>query len=757
MRSPSAQNRVNGASASAGTEGPWSSRASESRSHLGRLRQMSLMEMATRGQQEVRKLIERFGPPAEYGDPAAVLRRHAPALANPVAALAFLRETAPQRFFAGLADPQTLEALQRRLPDHCQDIVAVATDTVVTRRLDLLGHRMLALGDPIDWHRDLVSNVRAPLVHWSALDALDAEQVGDSKVVWELNRHQWVVRLAQAWAVTGDERYAEACISTIDSWLDANPPGLGINWASSLEVSYRLIAWCWVLLLIRNFPDVTGEWVMKVLAAIWRHATHVSRYLSYYFSPNTHLTGEAVGLFYAGVLLREFDAAPDWRGRGMHVLVAESRRQVSADGVHFEQSTCYQRYTIEIYQHFAMLAARNDIRVPFEVEYALNHMVDFLLAVRWPNGTLPSIGDADGGWLMPLAHRSPGDGRGLFATAAAMFDRRDFSWAAGGPAPELLWLLGTDGLVAFDDLDPHQPVRAASRMFATGGYAVMRDAWHDEANQMIVDVGPLGCPISSGHGHADLLSIQCAAVGQPCLVDAGNYCYTSDVEWRDFFRSTAAHNTVMIDGQSQSEPTGPFRWRRRPRVLLREWRSNPDLDFLDAEHDAFCNLSDPVVHRRRVLFIKPRYWMVIDDLVGKMRHRIDLVFQFAPMRVTLGPANWTRARSATGAVLWIGSFGSATLKSELQSGERHPIRGWIAPDYGLREPAPALLLSATAVLPQRILTLLIPDQYGSSTPPDVNAVFDGEGMPVGITFDRSGETIRFHDGVIELESVGNAL
>ena len=289
------------------------------------------------------------------------------------------------------------------MADHCNDIVAVATDTIVTRRLDLLGYRMLPLGDPIDWHRDLVSNQRAPLVHWSALDPLDADKVGDSKVVWELNRHQWVVRLAQAWALTRDERYAEACISAIDSWLDANPPGLGINWASSLEVSYRLIAWCWVLLLIRNFPEITGEWVMKVLAAIWRHAIHVSSYLSYYFSPNTHLTGEALGLFYAGVLFREFDAAPEWRGRGMHVLVSESRKQISADGVHFEQSTCYQRYTIDIYQHFALLAARSNIRVPVEVDRTLQHMVDFLLAVRWPNGSVPV--DWRCGWRLADAAR----------------------------------------------------------------------------------------------------------------------------------------------------------------------------------------------------------------------------------------------------------------------------------------------------------------------------------------------------------------
>src|SRR4029453_19683145 len=126
MRPSSAQNRVN-ADASAGTPGVWPSRGREPRHHLRRLQQMSLKEIAIRGQQQVRKLIERFGPPAEYGDPAAVLRRHAPALASPTAALTFLRRTAPRRFFAGLAEPQTSGAVQRRMADNCNDIVAAAT------------------------------------------------------------------------------------------------------------------------------------------------------------------------------------------------------------------------------------------------------------------------------------------------------------------------------------------------------------------------------------------------------------------------------------------------------------------------------------------------------------------------------------------------------------------------------------------------------------------------------------------------------
>jgi len=133
-----------------------------------------------------------------------------------------------------------------------------------------------------------------------------------------------------------------------------------------------------------------------------------------------------------------------------------------------------------------------------------------------------------------------------------MFRRPEFAWAAGGLAPEAIWLLGSEGVRPFDGLRPGAPSGPASRVFPEGGYAVMRHGWDANAHQMIVDIGPLGCPVSSGHGHADLLSVQLAIFGEPCLVDAGNYCYTTESDWRDFFRGTAAHNTVTVEGQNQS-------------------------------------------------------------------------------------------------------------------------------------------------------------------------------------------------------------
>jgi hypothetical protein len=279
----------------------------------------------------------------------------------------------------------------------------------------------------------------------------------------------------------------------------------------------------------------------------------------------------------------------------------------------------------------------------------------------------------------------------------------------------------------------------------------MRSGWDVEAHQAIVDIGPIGCPVSGGHGHADLLSLQCSIFGEPCLVDAGTYSYAGESHWRDFFRSSAAHSTVIVDGVSQAEPAGAFGWKGQPRVRLREWHCTPEFDFIDAEHDAYLSLADPVIHRRRVIFVKPGYWILIDDLSGAAHHQVDLTFQFGPLDVTLGTHPWARAQTPGGRVLWISPFPSAPVHSSLKSGELSPPRGWISREYGPRRAAPMLIYSFAVALPWRIVTLLLPDRQGQASPPAVRGLYDDAGLPTGVAFERPRRVVRFDDQAVSVE------
>lgn len=699
---------------------------------LNRLRRMGLAEIAGRTRQEASRWWDRVLADGSRGKAPRNLSDGAPLLEA-------FRERSAVAFFAGVADEGTPALLTARWPEAAREVLAGA-DRTLAGRFDLLGYRDLSFGDPVDWHLDAVAGRRTPLVHWSRFDPLDAAVVGDSKVVWELNRHQWMVELGQAYALTRDERYAEAFAAYVRGWHDANPVGRGINWSSSLEVALRLMAWSWTLVLFRGSRAVSPELFLGLRRSIQDHASHVERYLSHYFSPNTHLTGEALGLFYAGTVFPELRGARRWRERGAAILVRELARQVLCDGVYFEQSTCYQRYTVEIALHFLILCARTGIVVPMSLVDRVKKMLDFLVAVRSPRGDVPQVGDSDGGSLLPLARRSSGDFGGVFSVAAAWFGRADYAWAAGrGAQPEVLWMLGPSGLSELESIRPAPPTGRPSRLFAEGGYAVMRDGWEPGSHHLVFDVGPLAPAGSGGHGHADLLSVQCTAFGEPFLVDAGTGTY-ADETWRSFFRSTAAHSTVTVDGASQAECVGPFAWDERPGAILRQWISTDAFDFADAEHDAFGRLPDPVRHRRRVLFVKPRYWVVVDDVMGTQPHRVEVRFQFGDVPVTLEPERWARATSG-GRGLLVRSFASAPLQVRLRRGSSEPMEGWISTDYGRRQPAPVLVYAAVARLPLRVVTLVLPSADPATPPPSVRPlVLEGGGL-AGIVFEDDGETV----------------
>jgi hypothetical protein len=630
--------------------------------------------------------------------------------------------TAPARFFAGAAENGVAELINEACSSEQAGIIKSA-DAICRGDFPILGYGTISFGKPIDWHLDPISSKRAPMVHWSKINHLDPKAVGDHKVVWELSRHQWMLDLGQAYRFTGNERYAKTFAQGISDWMRSNPPGLGINWSSSLEASMRLISWCWSLFLFRGSKWLTPSLQVEMIAWIETHASYIERYLSRYFSPNTHLTGEALGLYYVGTLLPGLKDAQHWAQLGREILLQQLPNQVHPDGVYFEQATRYQYYTIEIYMHFAMLARRNGDELPEDVGNALRKMLDFVLSLRKPNGQIPQIGDTDGGWLLPMVRRAPDDFSGLFSTAAVLFHRADYAWAAGGLASETLWMLGTQAQKDFAALRPAPPHNTAMHVFRDGGYVVMRNGWQSKAHHMIFDTGPLGCGLSGAHGHADLLSIQASVFGEPYIIDAGTGSYRADDEWRNYFRGTRAHSTVMVDGIGQAEPAGPFAWRQpRPAARLMHHASSTDIDLVEAQHDAYSSLRDPVTHRRRILFVKggAGYWVIVDDLTGTAEHKLELRYQLAALDVRREEA-WTRIRGRNGSALLVRAFAPCALDTELCEGQLDPIGGWVSPNYGQRIPTPCLTYRTEQQLPLRIVTLLYPLQHADHPAPDVNA------------------------------------
>src|SRR5438093_412272 len=600
-----------------------------------KLRGRSLAELRLRARQGLAAWSERIGISRQIRipDDRGFTRLLVPGPSQspvPTAAelLTRFRERTSPRFFAAFSQRQEVVAtLRSRWPEVERHVLEQA-ERIRQGRFDLLGHWGLDFGTPVDWNRDPLSGAGLDGVHWSRIDHANPDLAADVKLIWELNRHQYFVTLGKAYWYTGDERYARTFVEHLMAWMDANPPKRGINWASSLEVAFRAISWIWGLYFFKASPTLTEGVFLRAVKFLFLQGRHIETYLSTYYSPNTHLTGEALGLLYLGTLFPEFRCARRWQRTGWAILVEQLEKHVRPDGSYFEQSTYYHRYTTDFCLHLSVLGQLNGLPVEAAIHERLQRLLDHLMYITQPDGRTPLVGDDDGGRLLSLDESAADDFRAALATGAVLFNRRDYRYVAGEAAEETVWLLGCAGLRVFDELQG-EPPRATSRAFADGGYYVMRDGWAKDASSLLVDGGPHGA-LSGGHAHADALGFTLVTRGKAVLVDPGTYTYTSPVKRRDHFRSTAAHNTVTVADQSSSVPGGPFSWRHVAQSSLIAWTSGVQCDYFEAMQDGYARLTPPARHYRAVLFLKGAYWVVRDRIVTDGDHAIALHLHFAP-------------------------------------------------------------------------------------------------------------------------------
>jgi len=591
---------------------------------------------------------------------------------------------------------------RQSFPHRIPQIVEEA-ERLCAHRMTIFGYPEVSCGAVIPWRMDVIHGRESGLEHWSQIPYLEFSRVGDSKVVWEPNRHQHLVTLALAFRLTGDRRYAKECFAQWEHWQRENPHMRGINWASSLELAFRAWSWIWMIRLLTGSRAMTGRRLGELTWALGLHADSIAANLSTYFSPNTHLLGEGFALFAIGLLFPELRHSETHRETGRKILFEEITKQVHEDGSHAEQSSYYHGYATDFFLCAAILADRNGCSFPNTYREALGHMVDFMMHTAWPDGSHPMVGDADGGRLLPFGVRDPNDRRSTLSTAAVYFERGDLRERAGQFSEETLWLLGPRAAAQFYELTPKPPAET-SRVFPQSGFVVMRNDWQRDASMLAFDAGPQGMD-SCGHGHADALSVVCSAQGTNWLVDPGTFVYTASKEWRDYFRSTQAHNTLVIDGQGQAEPAGPFKWLNLCPARLESWATLANLDYASGMHEGYGRLDEPVTHRRRIVFVKPDRWFLLDDITGAGSHSLEFFFHFPPdVQLRVEEHSCWATKSDNRFLI----IADPSVSLNAGRGEEGPVQGGFSRDYGHREPAPALAGKTRCSVPARIPWILWP-------------------------------------------------
>ncbi|MFF4659678.1 alginate lyase family protein [Streptomyces sp. NPDC001381] len=578
-------------------------------------------------------------------------------------------------------------------PDAAKRLVAEA-DRLMAGHAAYFGVDRDDLADP-DWWYDPKTGRRAPQGYAFDVPYRDEDAVGDVKQIWELSRHQYLTVLAAAYAVTGDERYAERVAEHLRSWWAGNAPLRGVHWTSGIELGIRLLSWVWIRRLLDGWPGAAALFEGNPVAVnqIWHHQRWLAAFPSRGSSANNHVVAEAAGQFAAACAFGWFPSSARWRAEALRSLERQLRANTFLSGLNRELATEYHGLVLELGLAALAEADAAGVPVPATVRPVLLRMTDALAAVVDSRLRPPRQGDADDGHGLVVDGAGTDRWASLLATGDAVFGR--LAWW-----PEVT---GTDVrtplLAAL--IRPYAKAGTAPAVsrpadrpahFADAGMTILRSPEDRAEIWCRCDGGPHGFLSIAAHAHADALSVEVRHDGVDVLADPGTYCYHGQPEWRRYFRSTLGHNTLRLDGADQSVSGGPFLWTRhaRSRVLVADTSGASDGGTARwcAEHDGYR----PSVHRRRVeLTPASRELRVVDDVRGP-RRAVQLAFHLGPAITADLVGNravltWARDGEDRSAALDL----PGQLSWRAHRGESDPPLGWYSAGFGRKEPTTTLI------------------------------------------------------------------
>jgi uncharacterized heparinase superfamily protein len=457
--------------------------------------------------------------------------------------------------------------------------------------------------------------------------------------LWKYNLHyfDYVPNMAWEYAHLDKDGAYDAFRRIVREWIEGCQVATPIAW-DSYPISLRLSNWTKAYTLFAPALQEDDAFASELRRSLYIQAGFLENHLEYHLLGN-HLIENGRALLLAGLFFKGRNAER-WRLKGERLLWKELREQFLDDGGHYERSPMYHQIMLTLYQEVvAVLVAQGQI-VPNWVKDRVEAMQDWLWSVLHPDGEIPLLNDAALG-------------------------------VAGNPN---------------NLLNESNGLSTGLKEFPKSGYFVFRDS--SKRSLAIFDCGAIGPDYQPGHGHCDTLGYELSLSGRRFIVDSGVESYYGDLEWRTYYRSTRAHNTLIVDGVEQSQIWSRFRVGRRAYPLDVQWEDKgPELVYACGSHSGYLHLSGNVLHRRWMCWIDRRFWLVCDLVTGRGRHQLESLIHFHP-DIQIVSIPMSNGKEQVGEV----RSGQTTLKiipwgmREVATyfGETDQIQGWYAPEFGLR-------------------------------------------------------------------------
>lgn len=529
-------------------------------------------------------------------------------------------------------------------------------------------------GRLINFHLDPKTGKSWPLRFWGDIDYRHSDSVGGIKLAWELNRLHYWPKLAIAYSATDDRKFFDEIFEQVRNWMDTNPYPRGINWISGIEIGIRIVN---LFYMLKYLPSnrLSQNHKQLILNFVSVHAYHLYRYPSKYSSCANYAIAEALGLFIAGLCFPSLKNAYNWKAFGKKVLEREVTRQIYSDGSSFEHTIPYLQFVADHFLVYYLICKEYNESINAEIEKRLKAVCSFVSCIVDINGNIPMIGDDDEGHLLRLWFGEHNNFLSLLNTGSILFNRPDWIHPSASLDSKTLLQLGGSARSKWEKLKKEESWRIKTRYFDNAGLGVISHSKKGKEIKFVGNSGSLGLEPMSGHGHADALSFFLSIDGQPVFIDTGTYLYHSGGKWRRFFRSTAAHNTIQVDGQDQAEQLADFMFGDFYNVRNIHWSEREDRIDWGAEHSGYKRLADPVVHRREVSYIKREYsFKVTDTLKCRGNHDVKLLFHLHPDIEVLSEGKNTFRLSGKDASVILRV--DHQLNGQVISGSEEHLMGW---------------------------------------------------------------------------------
>ena len=504
-------------------------------------------------------------------------------------------------------------------------------------------------------------------------DWLMSDFPSDAEWRIEWSKFYYGLDLAFAFRETGERKFLRAWERLVLSWIRQVPVDFDPSDVTGRRIQNWIYAWDGFASAPR-FSGFTEGFAEQILASLAEQVGHLRQHLT---AERNHRTLELYALFITALALPELDADGSLLDFAVEELHRNLLTDIRPDGVHRENSTHYHMLVLRSFLGARENARRFHVKFPDGFDAHLERACEFAMHCHRPDGLIPALSDSDTGSYADILE-----------LAARLFARPDFLYVA---------TRGEHGV----------PPKQRNTSFPDGGYFIQRSDWGDgekpfcDTRFLIFDCGPVG---DGGHGHYDLLNVEIAAMGRPLIVDPGRHTYSEHgMNWRRWFKGTAAHNTVCVDALDQT----PYRCGKpkgeTARGELIERQSAPNFDLLCGEA---TSPAYEVRHTRRIFFVAGEYWLIVDQLRGSRPHQFDLRFHLAPeawnhTRVVFDGMNRT-VRAPGLALVFEGDY-----LPQIEP-------GWVSPEYGVKHRAPVVSVIADDVPEACFFTLVVP--LDSNTP-----------------------------------------